>query len=89
MVWQVQLVFYLVFLPFAVNLIAAIVPAAIAKPAATPTIISSAFELEVVVVFGVPTAIGVPVRADAGMVHDTVCGAVNLVAAETQVFPFQ
>jgi len=37
----------------------------------------------------VPTAMSVPVKADAGIVPDTVSGEVNVVATETQVFPFQ
>ena len=32
---------------------------------------------------------GVPVKADAGKAADTVWGAVNVVATETQVVPFQ
>ena len=39
--------------------------------------------------FGVPTTMGVPFKADAGIVPDTVSGAVNVVATETQVLPFQ
>jgi hypothetical protein len=38
---------------------------------------------------GLPTTIGVPVKADAGIVPETVSGAVNLVVTETQLFPFQ
>jgi len=38
---------------------------------------------------GMPTKIEVPFKADARMVLDTVSGVVNLVATETQVFPFQ
>ena len=44
---------------------------------------------EVVLDVGVPTKIGVPVNADAEMVPDTVSGEVNVVATETQLFPFQ
>ena len=37
-----------------------------------------------------PTTIGVPFKADAGMVPDTVSGAVNVVGITwTQVAPFQ
>ena len=39
--------------------------------------------------FGVPTTMGVPVKADAGIVPDTVSGEVNVVATKTQVLPFQ
>ena len=38
---------------------------------------------------GLPTTKKVPVKADAGTVPDTVSGAVNVVATETQLFPFQ
>lgn len=40
-------------------------------------------------VFGMPTASRVPVNSEAGMVPDTVSGVVNVVATETQLFPFQ
>lgn len=40
-------------------------------------------------VFEMPTATGVPVKADAGILQDTVSGAVKVVATETQVLPFQ
>jgi hypothetical protein len=36
---------------------------------------------------GMPTTIGVPFKADAGMVTDKVSGAKNLLATETQAFP--
>jgi hypothetical protein len=38
---------------------------------------------------GMPTAMMVPVKADAGMVPDTVWGGVKVVATETHPFPFQ
>jgi hypothetical protein len=40
-------------------------------------------------VVDVPTAKRVPVKADAGTVPDTLSGAVNVVATETQLPPFQ
>jgi hypothetical protein len=36
-----------------------------------------------------PTARRVPVKSDAGTVADTVSGAVNVVASEIQLLPFQ
>jgi hypothetical protein len=39
--------------------------------------------------FGFPTTIGAPVKTEAGIVHDTVSGAVNLVATDIQVSSFQ
>lgn len=50
---------------------------------------SSELTLKDVADFGVPTAIGVPVKADAGIMADNVCGDENVVAVETQVLPFQ
>ena len=38
---------------------------------------------------GMPTASRVPVSADAGMVPETVWGAVNVVSTETQLEPSQ
>ena len=39
--------------------------------------------------FGFPTKIGAPVKTEAGIVKDTVSGAVNVVATDIQVFSFQ
>ena len=72
-----------------VTIRAATTIAAVAKPAAAPMIMSSELDKEGVVDFEVPTAIGVPVKADAGIIADTVCGDENVVTVETQMLPFQ
>lgn len=49
-----------------------------------------AFDVELVGLdLGTPTENMVPVKADAGIVPETVSGAVNDVATEIQRFPFQ
>jgi hypothetical protein len=72
------------FFPFTTNISAATTITTIAKPATTPKITSSKLDLEVVLGFGVPTTMGVPVKADAGIVADTMSGGVNAVESETQ-----
>ena len=44
---------------------------------------------EVALDVGMPTKIGVPFKAEPETVPDTVSGAVNVVATETQLCPFQ
>jgi hypothetical protein len=61
-------------------------PTAKAESITATTIIANK---EVPLDFGMPTKIGDPFKADAGTSPTTVSGAVNVVATETQPFPFQ
>ena len=63
--------------------------AAAAIPAIAPIIRSSKFDLAELSVLSMPTTMGVPVKAEAEIVPDTMLSWLNIVEIETQPFPFQ